>query len=510
MARPKKILKAPETPPASGAFIYARVSTKEQSEEGYSLDAQLALLRSYANREGYDVLGEFVESETAKVSGRPAFTEMVKGFKLGKASILLVEKTDRLYRNIRDYLTIDELDIAVHLVKEGEVISKDSKSHQKFIHGIRVLMARNYSDNLSEETKKGMLAKARLGLWPTHAPFGYRNTIKDGRRIIEIDPEFGPHISWLFHRFGEGTISVKELRLEAAARGIVGRKAVPLWSSELHFILKNPIYRGIVRWDGEEVPGLHEALIDSITFQRVQDILSGRNQTKAKPASEKDFIYKGLFSCANCGCAISPQSTKGHHYYACTGAKGCTRKTVREELITEAIAEKLSGMAIKAEVFELLRNALVENEAEESRYREQELELLEKRKKEVTSNLQSLYIDKLKGEVPQIIYKDLKAQWEQDLLAIEASIQAFSATRKRYEDDCLALMDFASNAYSRFKEASNEQKREMAKNLLSNSTLENGKVQVCLHKAFEMVLEANLETERNLAPSEHIVKWLPD
>ena len=69
---------------------------------------------------------------------------------------VLVEKTDRLYRNFKDYVTLEDYDLEVHLVKEGTVISKDSKSHDKFIHGIKVLMAKNYIDNLSEEISKGL------------------------------------------------------------------------------------------------------------------------------------------------------------------------------------------------------------------------------------------------------------------------------------------------------------------------------------------------------------------
>ena len=50
--------------------------------------------------------------------------------------IILVEKTDRLYRNFKDQVTIDELDIEIHFVKSNRIISKDSKSTDKFINDI--------------------------------------------------------------------------------------------------------------------------------------------------------------------------------------------------------------------------------------------------------------------------------------------------------------------------------------------------------------------------------------
>ena len=44
-------------------------------------------------------------------------------------------ETDRLYRNIKDWVTIDELGIEVHFVKEAAVLSDDSHSSEKFMHG---------------------------------------------------------------------------------------------------------------------------------------------------------------------------------------------------------------------------------------------------------------------------------------------------------------------------------------------------------------------------------------
>jgi DNA invertase Pin-like site-specific DNA recombinase len=113
--------------------------------------------------------------------------------------VLLVEKTDRLYRNLKDWVTVDELEVEVHFPKEGVVQSRDSRSSEKFMHGIKVLMAKNYIDNLSEEARKGMQEKAEQGIWPTVAPLGYRNIVgADGKKIIEPDPESAPIISRIF------------------------------------------------------------------------------------------------------------------------------------------------------------------------------------------------------------------------------------------------------------------------------------------------------------------------
>ena len=145
------------------------------------------LLKDYAATQGFAVAQEYVDVETAKQVGRAAFGEMVAYLKAHPAvRVMLVEKTNRLYRNLKDRVTVDEVEI--HFPKEGAVLSRDSRSSEKFMHGIKVLMAKNYIDNLSEETRKGMTEKAEQGLWPSNAPLGYRNvTGADGRKTIVLD-----------------------------------------------------------------------------------------------------------------------------------------------------------------------------------------------------------------------------------------------------------------------------------------------------------------------------------
>src|SRR4249920_80005 len=203
----------PATDPArKQAVIYARVSSKEQEKEGFSIPAQLKLLKEYAAVNGFVIVREYVDVETAKQTGRGAFGEMVAYLKAHPAvRILLVERTDRLYRNLKDWVTVDELEVEIHFPKEGVVLSQASRSSEKFMHGIKVLMAKNYIDNLSEEARKGMLEKAEQGIWPTKSPLGYRNVPgPDGKRTIATDPDTAPVIIQLFEWYATGRLSLKE------------------------------------------------------------------------------------------------------------------------------------------------------------------------------------------------------------------------------------------------------------------------------------------------------------
>ena len=122
------------------AVIYARVSNREQEREGYSIPAQLKLLNEYATKHDLKIAKEFTDNETAKKEGRTNFTEMIKFLKQNKnINIILVEKTDRLYRNFKDYVLLEEFnDLEIHLLKEGIVLSEKSRSYDKFMPEIKL------------------------------------------------------------------------------------------------------------------------------------------------------------------------------------------------------------------------------------------------------------------------------------------------------------------------------------------------------------------------------------
>ena len=97
--------------PTASAVIYARVSTKDQEREGFSIPAQQKLLRAYAEQQRLTIVAEFTDVETAKQAGRRRFGDMLAFLSAHPSCrTILVEKTDRLYRNIKDWTTVDDLE----------------------------------------------------------------------------------------------------------------------------------------------------------------------------------------------------------------------------------------------------------------------------------------------------------------------------------------------------------------------------------------------------------------
>jgi site-specific DNA recombinase len=306
---------------ANGTCVaYYRVSSKDQEREGFSVPAQQKLLRQYAGEQGLTIVREFVDIETAKQAGRAGFGEMLAFLKADSSCrTILVEKTDRLYRNIKDWVTVDDLDLTVHFVKENAVVSKASRSSDKFMHGIKVLMAKNYVDNLSEEVKKGMREKAEQGHWPSVAPVGYTNNRITHR--IEVDPIRGPLVARTFELYASGEYSLLTLKRKAHAIGLRHcRSDRAMTKSEIHRMLQNPLYYGEFLWLGKRYQGLHEPLITRDIFEQVQAVL--QRKPRARYPKQR-HAFMGLLTCARCGCKMTAEKKKGRYiYYRCTGFKG--------------------------------------------------------------------------------------------------------------------------------------------------------------------------------------------
>ena len=295
------------------AVIYARVSSKEQEAEGYSIPAQIKFLQEYSAKNGFVIAKEFTDVETAKKAGRTEFMKMLRFLDDNKhIKHVTVEKTDRLLRNISDYALLDGLieqsDLKIHLVKENVILSRDSRSNEKFIFGIKALMAKNYVDNLSEETKKGMCEKAEQGIWPSFAPYGYLNVEEHGRKVIATDPEAAPFVRKMFELYATGNYSLITLRKKMIADGMVYRNGKNFHTSTLEGILKNEFYTGVFYWKSKKYENAsHQPIINKLLFNKVQSTLTSPHAHKSRKGL---FPYINLIKCGICGCMFTAEIKK--------------------------------------------------------------------------------------------------------------------------------------------------------------------------------------------------------
>ncbi len=482
------------------AVIYARVSSKEQEKEGYSIPAQIKLLKDYAAQEGISVTQEYIDVETAKTTGRAAFGEMVAYLRdHPMVRILLVEKTDRLYRNLKDWVTIDELDAEIHFPKEGVILSRESRSSEKFMHGIKVLMAKNYIDNLSEEARKGQLEKAEQGVWPTKAPLSYRNiTGTDGRKTIEADPEVASIVSKLFSWYATGEHSLKDVTRLARAEGLVYKKSgnkVPV--STVHTILRNRIYTGQFDWNGKRYEGKHEPLVTIDLWERVQGVMDGRNTKKPK-RSKHNFAFSGLIACAKCGCSVVGEIKKQKYiYYHCTGyadkcqgePASCRRKHVREEILEKQFTDMLGRLHFDDEVLDWVRDALHASHADERREHEEAIKRLEAENKRLGDRINAMYVDKLDGRVDTAFFDKMSEEWREEQNRCLREIERHQHAEKSYMNEGIQLLELARNAQSLFERQDAREKRRLLNFVLSNCTWEDGEVVATFKQPFDLLAE---------------------
>jgi len=493
------------------AVIYARVSSKEQEKEGYSIPAQLKLLNSYAMEQGYQIIQEFVDVETAKRTGRPGFNSMVDFFKKEHKSkspkepchILLVEKTDRLYRNLKDWVTIDDLNLDIHFVKENVVLSKDSRSSEKFMHGIKVLMAKNYIDNLSEETKKGMLEKAEQGIFPSFAPLGYINVECGGKRIIQIDPEVAPFVRQLFEWYATGNYSLLEVNQKIQSEGFGYRKTgrkIP--KSVVHKILTNPIYYGDFNWGGKHYHGNHEPIVSKELFDRVQEVLAekGRRRTRQQ---KHHWTFQGMVSCGHCGCALVGELKKGRYiYYHCTGYRGkCPEKYVREEELADQFGEALRALKLDGEVLSWIVTALKGSHKDEKLYHDEMIGNLQKQYSKLQDRLDAMYIDKLDGRIAQEFFDRKSEEWRREQADILRKIEKHQNANHAYLEEGARILELAQHAVILYEKQDMPEKRRLLNFVLSNSSWKDGRLTPGYRKPFDLLAVTNIAYQKEKALS---------
>ena len=511
-----------QKPSLQKTVIYARVSSKEQEKEGFSIPAQLKLLNKYASDNKLQVVQEYLDVETAKKSGRSGFNEMMKF--LGKEAksrypsscrTLLVEKTDRLYRNLKDWVTLDELDLEIHFVKENVILSQESRSSEKFMHGIKVLMAKNYIDNLSEETKKGMFEKAEQGIYPSFAPLGYLNVECNGKRFIQLDPVVSQQVKKLFEWYSTGNYSLLELTKKAHREGLFFRKSgnkVP--KSVVHKILKNPIYYGEFRWAGKLYQGIHEPLISKELFEQVQEVMceKGRRRTRQQKHS---WAFQGLLSCGHCGCALTAEIKKEKYvYYHCTGYKGkCPEKWVREEEVAEQFGKVIGAIKMDEEILNWVVSALKESHQDEKKYHEDQIKNLQAKYNKLKARLETMYMDKLDGRIDQDFYDRKSTEWKKEQDDIFRKIESHQNADRAYIDEGVKLLELSQRAVILYDKQDMQEKRRILNFVLSNSIWKDGRLHPNYRKPFDILAETNVayQNKKAVFPVENgdFEFWLP-
>jgi site-specific DNA recombinase len=283
--------------------IYTRKSSEEGLEQSFnSLDAQREACAAYILSQASEGWSEIKEQyDDGGLSGgtleRPALQRLLTDVRERRIDIIVVYKVDRLTRSLLDFARLVEaFDAAgVSFVSVTQSFNTTT-SMGRLTLNMLLSFAQFEREVTAERIRDKIAASKARGMWMGGTPpLGYA---PDGRTLKIVD-EHAALVRHIFSRY-LALGSVWELKGELAAQRVI----MPVRTSasgkstgggafargHLYFILRNPVYAGLIRHKEVDYPGQHLPIISSDLWQQVQARLADntqgtRNGTRATHAS---------------------------------------------------------------------------------------------------------------------------------------------------------------------------------------------------------------------------------
>jgi len=347
-------------PPKVKYCLYARKSSESEERQILSIDSQIKEMLQLAEREGLEVVEMRRESHSAKDTGqRGVFNELIKDIRLGKFNGLLTWAPDRLSRNAGDLGAIVDLmdqKLLLEIRTYGQVFT--NSPNEKFLLMILGSQAKLENDNRGVNVKRGLRARAEMGLWPGMAPLGYLNQNRMDRKCqIIVDEVRAPIIKQMYEKVAYEKMSGRKvynwLRYDL---NFYTRGNKPLTLSGVYRVLRNHIYYGLYEYpreSGNWYQGKHKPLVTQELFDKAQAQLTRDNIVR----ENKEFAFTKLFTCGYCQSGISAEekykqlkdgTSAKYIYYGCSRARdrNCKNKYIREEELIDELLKIMDKVNI--------------------------------------------------------------------------------------------------------------------------------------------------------------------
>ena len=465
------------------AVILARVSTAKQEKEGLSLkDIQLPELRDYAKNKEYPIDTEFVFSESADNKIRKKFDEMIQYVKQNKdIKIIIAYRVDRMTRNYRDAVLIDELrleyDKEIHFVHDRLVITKNTVGRDIQDWDTKVFLAKQYLNCLKEDAVFSAQSKLRNNEWPAPAPYGYRNTVREGtkKKWVEPDEIKSKAVQMMYEWYATGAYSMLEI-----IHKVKETFGIHLSKGNIDRILKNQFYYGIMLYNNyPPTPHFYEQLISKEKFDAVQHVKASYKKKHFKFAG-LPFLYRGLIRCfeQTCSCMITPEKKKGKYvFYHCTQYKGKhSAAWLREEELTHQFKRAYTSLQIPQEIADDIVTTLKESHEAKSKFHKSMLENYANEYQKYEDRIEKMYEDKLDGSITESFYNQKREEYRAKQAEIKAKIDRLGQADEEYYMTADYLLKLANHAADLFESSEPEEKRLLLKLTLQNLRLDEKKL----------------------------------
>ena len=404
--------------------LYVRVSTNAQYEEGYSIEAQTEKLkiwcksRDYTNYEVYEDGGW-----SGSNLNRPAMERLLFDIYQGKIERVVVYKLDRLSRSQKDTLYLLEdvfLPNNVEFYSHNENIDTGT-AFGRAITGVMSVFAQLERDNIRERTRMGMQERIKEGKWPGGGiiPFGYDY---DSNLDILVPNENANDVKDIFRLYLEGYSMTQLSEMFPVAN-----------DSHIAHILGRVTYLGKIPYKGEIYNGLHEALIDQETWDRVQ---SARNRRTQKGTSHSQYLLSGLLVCGKCGAKMRYQKWGPDNVKIYCYSQQSSKKYLIEDVNCDNLKYNAADLEkyILSDLFAVTETIVAAQDVIKNSASSQysSISTLLKQKKNIEQKIKNLY-NKYAENPNDILYETI----QDNLLALEAinkSLESEQASAKAITD----------------------------------------------------------------------------
>ena len=323
------------------AAIYARVSTDEQAEKGYSLQTQVEACREYAASHSLQVITEIKDDCSGASLDRPGLDELREMLDRGEINTVIVYTDDRLSRSLINFLVLREewqtIGVELHYVTRGK---SENTDEGQFMEEIHASIAKLERAKISERTRRGKIAKAKSGkpVMLGNPPYGYSREGKGNEaRMVRNEDQLSvikKIFQWYTQGNGSGPLSQREIARRLIKKGTPSPTPGKRWNNiTIHRITSNEIYAGVTyygkrktvkkksvaqpkeKWIRIDVPEL--ACIDRGTFEEAQR-RKIRNKELAKRNKKRNYLLSGHFRCGTCNQVMVGHHRQGYTRYQCT------------------------------------------------------------------------------------------------------------------------------------------------------------------------------------------------
>ena len=305
------------------AGIYVRVSTEEQSREGFSLKEQEERLKEFCNFKRYEIYKIYKDAGiSAKNDKRPAYQEMMSDVKSKNINVIVAFKLDRLTRSVYDIeklmKTVNDYECDIDCMADE---SNTTTSNGRMVMRIMTSVSQNEIEKCSERTKFGMVGAIKSGHIPNRTPLGFKRIDKK----LVPDPLTKDVIVRVFDLYLEGK-SHQTIANIYNKEKVLGK--TNWYDSTIQKILSNELYKGdFVNGKRTKHPTYYENVVDPIVSKEKWESCQYQKKRNARHYERTaTYLFTNKLKCSKCGCFLGGSATtkpngKKYYYYKCEHCK---------------------------------------------------------------------------------------------------------------------------------------------------------------------------------------------